>query len=193
MIKCVLLSILQELNAHSVQSLQGWASCQRILWEVAKSGAAGFRYQGKMRAAQADGSTSGSHLLRPLHCRQMLPLAPTVLPPASPHSFDTPPYSLNAPSLLPLKRPCSLSRTETVILDPKFGVYIIDIYIYVCVCMYVCTVNTHQVTIQPWNVMLLKCISQFSPRKVAERPTTRRAFAVPTRPHCQAPMIGLPN
>lgn len=32
-----------------------------------------------------------------------------------------------APLLLPLKRPCSLSRPGTAILDPKFGVYIIDI------------------------------------------------------------------
>ncbi len=34
-----------------------------------------------------------------------------------------------APSVLPLKRPCSLHRTETAILNPKFGVYIIYIYI----------------------------------------------------------------
>ena len=30
--------------------------------------------------------------------------------------------------MLPLKRPCSLSRTETAISNPKFGVYIIYIY-----------------------------------------------------------------
>ncbi len=35
------------------------------------------------------------------------------------------------PLLLPLKRPCSLSRTETAISNPKFGVYIIYIYVYV--------------------------------------------------------------
>jgi len=33
-----------------------------------------------------------------------------------------------APSLLPLKRPYSLFQTNTTIADPKFGVYIIDIY-----------------------------------------------------------------
>ena len=42
----------------------------------------------------------------PLHCPIVLPLAP---------------------SLLPLKRPCSLSRSKTVIANPKFGVYIIYI------------------------------------------------------------------
>lgn len=35
-------------------------------------------------------------------------------------------------SLLPLKRLCSLSRTETAIPNPKFGVYVIYIYIYIC-------------------------------------------------------------
>ena len=34
-----------------------------------------------------------------------------------------------APSLLPLKRACSLCRTETVIPNPKFGEDIIHIYI----------------------------------------------------------------
>ena len=33
-----------------------------------------------------------------------------------------------APSVLPLKRPCSLSRTEPATINPKFGVYIIYIY-----------------------------------------------------------------
>ncbi len=32
--------------------------------------------------------------------------------------------------MLPLKRPCSLSRTEMAISNPKFGVYIIYIYLY---------------------------------------------------------------
>ena len=35
-----------------------------------------------------------------------------------------------APSMLSLKQPCSLFRTETAIPNPKFGVYIIYIYIY---------------------------------------------------------------
>jgi len=34
------------------------------------------------------------------------------------------------PPVLPLKRLCSLPRTEAVIRDHKFGVYIIYIYIY---------------------------------------------------------------
>jgi len=33
-----------------------------------------------------------------------------------------------APSLLPLKRPCSLSRSKTATTNPKFGVYIVYIY-----------------------------------------------------------------
>ena len=36
-----------------------------------------------------------------------------------------------APSLLPLKRPCSLSRSDTAIPNLKVGVHIIHIYIYV--------------------------------------------------------------
>ncbi len=39
-----------------------------------------------------------------------------------------PPCSPHAPSLLPLKQPCSLSRTETAIPNPKFGMYIMYIY-----------------------------------------------------------------
>ena len=45
----------------------------------------------------------------------VLPLAPSLFPPA--------------PSVLPLKRLCSLSRTETAATNPKFGVYIICIYV----------------------------------------------------------------
>lgn len=37
-------------------------------------------------------------------------------------------YSLDAPLVLPLKRPCSLSRTKGAITDPKFGVYMKYIY-----------------------------------------------------------------
>ena len=49
-------------------------------------------------------------------CSLLLPLAPLLLP--------------RAPLLLPLKRPCSLSRPGTAISNPKFGVYIV--YIYLC-------------------------------------------------------------
>ena len=37
---------------------------------------------------------------------------------------------LDAPSRARLKRPCSVSRTEMVMDEAQFGVYIIDIYIY---------------------------------------------------------------
>ena len=40
-----------------------------------------------------------------------------------------PQYSLSTSSVLPLKRPCSLSRPGTAIPHPKFGVYIIYIYV----------------------------------------------------------------
>ena len=55
----------------------------------------------------------------PLHCL-VLPIC----------SLSAPPCSLIAPSVLPLKRPCSLSRPGRATSDPKFGVYIIYIYIY---------------------------------------------------------------
>ena len=51
-------------------------------------------------------------------CSLRAPSCSLVAPP-------TPSVLLLAPSVLPLKRPCSLSRTETAITDPKFGVYII--------------------------------------------------------------------
>ncbi len=68
------------------------------------------------RAAQADinRARSGSHCCAPV-------LTHYVPPPSGPR----------APSLLPLKRLCSLSRRETAITDSKFGVYIINIYISV--------------------------------------------------------------
>ena len=47
-------------------------------------------------------------------CTEVRPVAPLILP--------------RAPSVFPLKRPCSLSRPGTAISDPKFGVYIIYIY-----------------------------------------------------------------
>ena len=84
-----------------------------------------------MRAAQAE--YQGTHFrlpsAAPLHCPIVLPLAPSVLP---------------------LKRPCSLSRPGTAISNPKFGVYIIYALHYkkqctippeedhMYVCMYVC-------------------------------------------------------
>jgi len=52
------------------------------------------------------------------YCPIVLPLAPLAPPVLSP-----------TPSVLPLKRPCSLSQTKTVIPNPKFGVYVIYIYI----------------------------------------------------------------
>ena len=52
----------------------------------------------------------------------MLPRAPSMLPRA-------PSLLPLAPSVLALKRPCSLSRPGTAIPNPKFGVYIIYIYI----------------------------------------------------------------
>ena len=77
------------------------------------------------RAAWAEGW--GTHLrlppTAPLHCLIVVPFAPSLLPPLP----LAPPCSPGAPSLLPLKRPCSLSRTETAISNPKFGVYIIYI------------------------------------------------------------------
>jgi len=55
------------------------------------------------------------------------PALPYIAPPCSPMAPSPLPP---APSLLPLKRPCPLSRTETAIPNPKFGVYIMYIYIY---------------------------------------------------------------
>ena len=55
----------------------------------------------------------------PLNCL-VFPLCSPVLPRA--------PSMLGAPSVLPLKRPCSLSRSGRVICNPKFGVYITYIY-----------------------------------------------------------------
>lgn len=52
--------------------------------------------------------------------------APLCSPPCSLDAHSLRPL---APSLLSLKRLCSLSRPGTVIVNPKFGVYIIDIYI----------------------------------------------------------------
>ena len=57
---------------------------------------------------------------------------PSTTPPALAHRAPSvlPRCSLDAPSMLPPKRPCSLSRTKTAISNPKFGVYIIYIYIH---------------------------------------------------------------
>ena len=54
--------------------------------------------------------------------------APSVLPRCS---LNAPSLRPLARSVLPLKRPCSLSRSGTVIPNPKFGVYIIYIYIHI--------------------------------------------------------------
>lgn len=40
-------------------------------------------------------------------------------------------HSLPACSVLPLKRLCSFSRTETAVPNPKFGLYIAYIFIYI--------------------------------------------------------------
>ena len=82
------------------------------------------------------GAKTSSFLPRPL----LLPLCSLSAPPCSPcalsYSLDAPPCSVTAPSLrpltpsvLPLKRPCSLSRPGRAIQDPKIGVYITYIYL----------------------------------------------------------------
>jgi hypothetical protein len=58
----------------------------------------------------------------------LLPRAPSLLVRAPPQPLSLLLLSC-APSLLPLKRPCSLSRPWTAIPNPKFGVCIIYIYI----------------------------------------------------------------
>ena len=60
-------------------------------------------------------------------CSLAAPHCSLCAPSCSP---DAPLLRPFAPSLLPLKRPCSLSQPEMATLDPKFGVYIIYIYIY---------------------------------------------------------------
>ncbi len=55
----------------------------------------------------------------------MLPHTPPVLPRCS---LDAPLLRPLAPPMLPLKRLCSLSQSKRVILNPKFGVYIIYIH-----------------------------------------------------------------
>ena len=86
---------------------------------------AGLKVLRTMRAAQAEGQ--GIHFrlpsAAPLHCPIVLPFAPSMLPLA-------PSVLSLAPSVLPLKRPCSLSRPGTAIPNPKFGVYIISIFMY---------------------------------------------------------------
>lgn len=47
---------------------------------------------------------------------------------APPCSLRTPRVLPHAPSVLPLKRPCSLTRLKRVVSNPKFGVYMIYIY-----------------------------------------------------------------
>lgn len=48
--------------------------------------------------------------------------------------FLTSSYSLSTFSLLSLKRFYFLFRTEIIILNPKFGIYIVfSIYIYICI------------------------------------------------------------
>ena len=73
-------------------------------------------YVTRVAIADYEAANTGSSLYSP----PSLPRYSLVLPRCSPP----------APPLLPLKRPCSLSRTETAIPNPKFGVYIIYIYIF---------------------------------------------------------------
>jgi hypothetical protein len=58
-------------------------------------------------------------------CSPPAPLAPLILL-LTP--LSTPPLLPPAPSVLPLNRLCSLSRSKTEISNPKFGVDIIYIY-----------------------------------------------------------------
>lgn len=62
---------------------------------------------------------------RPAPCRLLLMLSRD--PSCSPGRSLVFPL---APPVLPLKRPCSLSRTETVIANSKFGVYISTLYVH---------------------------------------------------------------
>ncbi len=81
--------------------------------------------------SRVQGSQFRLQYAAPLHCPIVLPLAPSVLS-LAPSVLPLAPSLLPlAPSLLPLKRPCSLSRPGRVIPNPKFGVYIIYIYIYI--------------------------------------------------------------
>ena len=67
-------------------------------------------------------TNSGSLVMRPF-----TPFgAPSVLPL---YSLRCPPLHPRALSVLPLKRLCSLSRPGTVMSNPKFGVYIVYIYV----------------------------------------------------------------
>ena len=58
----------------------------------------------------------------------VLSLGPVLLPRARSCSLTARSCSLTAPSLLPSKRPCSLSRSKRVVSERKFGAYIIYIY-----------------------------------------------------------------
>ena len=82
--------------------------------------------------ARGNNSSSYSRIL----CSQIRlrkepePLLSCCVPSARLLRLSAPPCSLDAlllrslvPSLLPLKRPCSLSRPKIVILNPKFGLY----------------------------------------------------------------------
>ena len=60
-------------------------------------------------------------------CSPLFPRAPSLLTRASAQSLS-PLLLFCAPSLLPLKRPCSLSQLKTAISNLRFEMYIIDTY-----------------------------------------------------------------
>jgi hypothetical protein len=62
----------------------------------------------------AEGAFYNSHPVASLHCHLVSLHDRSVLPRCSP----------SAPLLLPLKRPWSLSRSKTVISNPRLGVYV---------------------------------------------------------------------
>ena len=87
------------------------SAVKRLLWEIAKSRQRKSNEDSPQ--TNIDGAISGSHC-----CAPALPHS------ASPCSLAAPSLRLPAPSVLPIKRPCSLSRPGRAICNPKFGVYI---------------------------------------------------------------------
>ena len=79
-------------------------SCRLILWKVTKS-----------RQQKSNESSTSRDVRSPF---QVAPCCAPSLPYSAPHP----------PSLLPLERPCSLSRSKTEIPNPRLGVYIIYMY-----------------------------------------------------------------
>ncbi len=84
--------------------------------------------ESRQQEAEPGSSTRSQNRLLPScsPCSLGAPPAPSVLPLCS---LCAPSVLPPAPPVLPPKRPCSLSRSKTAIPNPKFGVYIIYIYI----------------------------------------------------------------